>query len=571
MSPSSKMGYGLKQQRWEFRRSDSDMDSSSDESKSSSEAAHKKNNLVCSLIPLENDEAIGNCRVQQTGMSNPHLDDQIMFQKGKRVHLRKRKKDTWINNDMERDSRKEVSRKKSRTSVYDPAALDELKIFMESLLEDLKVTRENLFSWMRKEMQELVADDDAAPRLERRKGSSGGKNVRVQNGDNFVENTISKEYIQVHNKRKLEENIIIQHQNNFDENVLVQRESNSEQNACLEHQNKFKETFQVQHHGNFEKVDVQVNYRNNSDLGMQAQKCDMGSIERSVKSNTAAGYDNCYPLKPNFQSADKNVWMHHEKKYLSGTRAQAYSGRSLESPLIGRKMAQSNYFYPVIEHRVDRVQEIGAGTSSEKDRGERLGLPIESIFSSNLSSQVASSMYLSLPTVLTEPCVENHMLNTSSSNYIRTPFDRNKLDVNYGKANPMLKVNGHRGKSSGMQQEERNGSFAQLGSRNMSCFDKQCIPSSSIGTGFPVPLHQGTDIGVSIPSQVSLQYLPQEETNIMGLRMGEGASTLSGGSYAAISEGYLANTFYRNSISKAHDRLKAFQNQDLEEGLLFPK
>ncbi|XP_009346747.2 uncharacterized protein LOC103938471 [Pyrus x bretschneideri] len=471
------MGDEVKQQRWEFRRKDNDNDSSSDDSKSSSEAAHEKRKLVSGLISLENDEAVDNCRAQQTGMFIPCGEDQNMSKKAKRVHLRSKKN----------------SRKKSKTGVYNSAAaLDELKIFKESLLENLKVTRENFLSWMRKEMQKLV-DDDAAPRLERREGSSGGKNVQVQHGNDFEKNTIYKENIQVNNERKNEDNI--QHQNNFGKNVPVHRESNSKENVFAHHHNNVKETVQVQHLD--EKVKFQVNYRNNFEFGTKPRQCDIESLGRSVKSNTAAGSDNLYHVKPNFQSysTDKNVLMQHP-------------------------------------------------------------------------SQVPSSMYLTLPTVLTKPRGENYTLSTSSSNYIGTPFDINKLDVNSVMVNPMLKVKC--GKLSGMQQLERDGSFPQIRSRNANCFDKQRIPSSSIGNGFPVPFHQGDDIGLSIPSQVSSEYLPREEKNIMGLKMEGGASSFFGGSYTK-SEDYFANNVYRHSMSKAHGTHKAFQNKDLEEGYLFPK
>lgn len=477
MSPHFGMGDEVKLQRWEFRSKDNDNDSSSDDSESTSEVAHNKRKLVSGLILLENDEAVDNCRVRQTGMCIPCGKDQNMPMKGKRVHLRSNK----------------GSKKRSKPSVYDSAAaLDELKIFKESLLENLKMTRENLLSWMRKEMQKLV-DDDAAPRLERREGSSGGKNVRVQHGNNFEKSTIYKENIQVNNERKNEDNI--QHQNNFGKNVPVHRESNSKENVFAHHHNNVKETVQVQHLD--EKVKFQVNHWNNFEFGMKAQQCDIESLGRSVKSNTAAGSDHLYHVKPNFQSysTDQNVLMQHP-------------------------------------------------------------------------SQVPSSMYLTLPTVLTKPRGENHMLSTSSSNYIGTTSDINKLDVNPVKVNPMLKVKC--GKLSGMQQLERDGSFPQIRSRNANCFDKQRIPSSSIGNGFPVPFHRGNDIGLSIPSGASSEYLPREEKNTMSLKMDEGDSSFLGGSYTK-SEDYFANNVYRHSMSKAHGTHKAFQNKDLQEGYWFPK
>jgi hypothetical protein len=129
----------------------------------------------------------------------------------------------------------------------------------------------------------------------------------------------------------------------------------------------------------------------------------------------------------------------------------------------------------------------------------------------------------------------------------------------------VLKVNAHHGKFSGMKQQERNGSISQIRSRNVSYFDRQSIPSSSIGTGFPVQLHQSMDIGVSIPSQASIKYLPLDDKNIMGWKMNEGGNMFSGGSYA-IPEDYVSNNFCSHSIA-----LQAFKRQNLEEGHLFPK
>lgn len=575
--------------RWEFRRNDNDNDSSSEESKSSREAAHKKHKLVSSLISIENDEEIGTRGVKQNGTSNPCTEDGIMSRKGKKVHPRRREKESLTDDGMERDSHGEGSRKKSKTNVFEPAAMDEVKRFMESLLEDLKVTRENLFSWMRQEMQKLVADDTLPP-LKRREGSFGGKHLLVQHGEN-IENTKSKEKKQVNNKKKFEENILIQHQNNSRKDVLVWHETNLEDTLCAQHHHNLKETIQVQHQNNFEEANAQVQCRNNFESGTRAQKCNVRSLEATARSNQAAGYDNCYGVigqevdngqatraltpreklgsfvKPYFQSCstDNNVQMQHQTNYLLGIRPQNYSCRSLESPLKGKERALSNNnFHPLIEHQVDCVQDIGPVASSEIERGARLVLPIDSNFS-NVSSHVASSMYLTLPSVLTRLYGEDHMLDTSSYNYIQPTVAGSGLGMNYEKANPMLKVNAHRGKFAGMKQQERNGSIAQIRSRNVSYFDRQSIPSSSIGTGFPVQLHQSMDIGVSIPSQASIKYLPRDDKNIMGLKMNEGANMFSGGSYA-IPEDYVSNNFCSHSIT-----VQAFKRQNLEEGHLFPK
>ncbi|KAM5572440.1 hypothetical protein ABKV19_012480 [Rosa sericea] len=566
--------------RWEFRRKDNGDGSSSDESKSSSEAAHKKHKLVSSLISVENDEEIGTHGVEQNVTSSPHTEVKIMSGKGKNVHSQRSGKESSIHDGKERDSHEEGSRKKSKTSVYEPAAMDEVKRFMESLLEDLKVTRENLFSWMRQEMQKLVTDDTLPP-LERRERRE--KNLLVQHGE-IIENTTSKENRQVNNKRKFEENIQIHHQNNSRKDVLVPHETNFEDNVFARHHNNLKETIQVQHQNNSEEADVQVQCRSNFESDMRAQKCNIGSLEGTARSNQASGYDNGYRvlgkqvdnaqdtraliprekfgsfIKPNFQSCSTeiNVQMQHQTNYLLGIRPPNYNCRSLESPLKGKERAQSNNFHPWIEQKVDcvrGVRDIGPVASSEIERGARLTVPTESSFSSNVSSQVASSMYLTLPSVLTRPYGEDPILGTSSYTYIQPTAAGNRLGMNYEKANTMLKVNAHYGNFTGMSHQVRNGSLAQIGSRNVSYSDRQSIPSSSIGSGFPVALHQGMDFGVSFPSQASIEYLPRDEKNIRGLRMNEGAKMFSGGSYA-VPEDYVSNNFFSRSISKPQGTLQ---------------
>ena len=60
------------QQRWEFRRRDSDFDSSSDNSRlsSSGEPVLKRHKLFSSLISPENDETSGAPRSQPEGKSD---------------------------------------------------------------------------------------------------------------------------------------------------------------------------------------------------------------------------------------------------------------------------------------------------------------------------------------------------------------------------------------------------------------------------------------------------------------------------------------------------------------------
>ncbi|KAK9265358.1 hypothetical protein L1049_003508 [Liquidambar formosana] len=174
------------QQRWDFRRRDSDLDSSSDDSKSSSsdEPAFKKHKLVSSLDSPENDETSDTPRFQQNGKDDAGTGGHSNSGKAKKKKIGSSKKDSLVKNAMEREPFRKVSRKKSKTRAYEPASLNDTKIFMESLLEELKVTRENLFIQMREEMQKLIADDTIT-QAARREGSCGQGAVQVQHQSNF--------------------------------------------------------------------------------------------------------------------------------------------------------------------------------------------------------------------------------------------------------------------------------------------------------------------------------------------------------------------------------------------------
>ena len=77
------------QQRWEFRRRDSDVDSSSDNSKSSSsgEPVLKKHKLVSSLISPENDETSGTPRSQPEDKSDHGSGDQFKIGKANLMQI----------------------------------------------------------------------------------------------------------------------------------------------------------------------------------------------------------------------------------------------------------------------------------------------------------------------------------------------------------------------------------------------------------------------------------------------------------------------------------------------------
>ncbi|XVF13111.1 hypothetical protein REPUB_Repub08aG0179900 [Reevesia pubescens] len=168
------------QKRWEFRRNkDTDLDSSCDDSKSSHGPLLKRHKLVSGLISVDNDdETSETSSLKQKDNENTGAGDQSNIAKAKKRKTRN-KSSNLQNDKMKSDSPEEVDLQKGETSAKDPAPLDDLKNFMDSLLKDLKVTRENLLKWMLEEMQKLVADD-ATPEPESRKRRHRGEKVRLQ-------------------------------------------------------------------------------------------------------------------------------------------------------------------------------------------------------------------------------------------------------------------------------------------------------------------------------------------------------------------------------------------------------
>ncbi|CAL5356144.1 unnamed protein product [Camellia sinensis] len=382
-------------QRWEFRSRDDDLDSSSEDSKSSSsgKAVLKKHELVSKLILPENDETINTPLFQQESEKG---HDRVPFEFGKahKMHIGRRKKNNAVKNKIKTDSMKKSNRKKNDHLKHEPVLLDDFKIFMESIIEELQVARENSFTWMIEEMKKLVPVELASSRQ--------GKKV--------------------------------------------------------------------------------VAWR---------------KLAKSVKSDKTTDSNNC-----------------------------------LE----------------VLEERVNPDRAIGTITSNEKGKVERSRLSVKKPIcsSSNLSDPVTTSPYLTSPTVLSEPRVENHRLGSSP--------------------NLVIDASTHRGYFSINHQEGQFGSFSQMGSQNMDCFYWYNAQTSTMGTRFPVPLHQGLGNGFNTPSQAVLEN-SSCDSNSLGLQMSGGAIRFSGASHA-LSEHFVAN-FPSQLSYKTEGRLLACERQDQKDGNLY--
>ncbi|KAK3227549.1 hypothetical protein Dsin_007411 [Dipteronia sinensis] len=135
------------QQRWEFRRKEDELDSSSDELKSSShgEPILKNHNLVPGLmISLDNDETSDLNKLEQNIINyNPDFEAQTEIAQAKEKKTKRRRKNNVAKSVKKRDSGEVVvnrKKRKSKTSAYDnTAAMDNVKNFADSLLEGLKI------------------------------------------------------------------------------------------------------------------------------------------------------------------------------------------------------------------------------------------------------------------------------------------------------------------------------------------------------------------------------------------------------------------------------------------------
>lgn len=138
------------QHRWEFRRTENDFDSSDDDHSrpaSASEPKLIKHKLVTCLFPEEN---------AQTTMRSPTSS----LPRGEKENHSSFDEPNQAGKMHGREARSRKTKRK--TSDHEPsnAALIDLRGYMESLVEGIKITREDLLAWMNKEMK-LSSKDDA--------------------------------------------------------------------------------------------------------------------------------------------------------------------------------------------------------------------------------------------------------------------------------------------------------------------------------------------------------------------------------------------------------------------------
>lgn len=182
------------QNRWDFRRREDDVDSSSDDSKfkSGTEAEDQNCKLLSNLAVPENIEVLATPRFQQDNEFDHNKDVHVLSEKTakKRVNSTKKKKK---NPQLEKTKKSPIEEKKKtrrrttkksplvekktrrrNTNAQEKKMSEDLKNFTNSLVQELKVARENMFAQMKEEMRKMMScRSSSGPRTNRFNGLMG--------------------------------------------------------------------------------------------------------------------------------------------------------------------------------------------------------------------------------------------------------------------------------------------------------------------------------------------------------------------------------------------------------------
>uniref|UniRef100_A0A6N2K3P3 Uncharacterized protein n=1 Tax=Salix viminalis TaxID=40686 RepID=A0A6N2K3P3_SALVM len=209
---------------------------------------------------------------------------------GKAENGRRRRKskrdDSAHPNEIKKGPRQGDPRKKSKTIADEHAVFYDLNKYMNFLLEDLKVSRENLLKWMREEMQKSVAEE-TVPELEKR--SFRVEKVHLQNQTNF------------------EQNSEIQLQNIFEKNIPAQHRNNIQGYGQLQAHNEFEENVDRRNLISFENNEVHhqetifLQNRNAFRSFKGAKDCNDKTTERSENGRKTSDSNNHHQV-PEHQS-----------------------------------------------------------------------------------------------------------------------------------------------------------------------------------------------------------------------------------------------------------------------------
>ncbi|KAJ6347434.1 hypothetical protein OIU76_004001 [Salix suchowensis] len=199
---------------------------------------------------------------------------------------RKSKRDDSAPNEIKKGPRQGDPRKKSKTITDEHAVFYDLNKYMNFLLEDLKVSRENLLKWTREEMQKSVAEE-TVPELEKR--SFRVEKVHLQNQTNFEENS------EIHLQNIFEKNIPAQHRNNIQGYGQLQAHNEFEENVDRRNLISF-ENNEVHH-----QETIFLQNRNAFRSFKGAQDCNDKSTERSENGRKTSDSNNHHQV-PEHQS-----------------------------------------------------------------------------------------------------------------------------------------------------------------------------------------------------------------------------------------------------------------------------
>ncbi|GMJ03826.1 hypothetical protein HRI_004051800 [Hibiscus trionum] len=453
------------QQRWDWelrRNKDDGLDSSFGGLKSSSEPLLKKHKPVPSLILVDDDDDDETNRFEPKNNGNPGAGDHINIGKARKCKTRnlsnKLKRDCPENND---------------TCVHVADPLDELKSMMESLLKDLKVTKEDVLKWMLEEMKKLVSDY-TCPEPKRQRQGHGRKKIHLQ---------------QMKKSKKFED----QHENPHKESMQFRHPKNSETCIQVQHNTNFREPVQIQ---GIVGAAGSTDYFNAAGDGAESQQVTkLITSSKRIKGDTLPKSANAYLQA----SPDQNVKVlrGHESVVLA-IEAQKGKGGSLKRNAKGKKAVDCGDHHQVSEDQGGHCQAMATAVTTSN--GEKLGLSGARYFLPTLPGQ---------PPLSTEPIVASATqgLDASFFNYIQ--------------------ASSNQGSFQGIQADERTRGFALMGSKNMGSLDLNSPSAASIGNGFSVPFQQPIDVGSSITREINPQYLSKENGKQLSLMMNGGSYNLS--------------------------------------------
>ncbi|KAJ8768513.1 hypothetical protein K2173_022608 [Erythroxylum novogranatense] len=536
------------QQRWEFRR-EYEFDSSSNDTKSSGDSVLKKQKLISELAYGDSDEISDGSKFQQVPNHDPgpSLQPKPMEPKKKK---RRGQKGLSADDQMEKSCHIKVEKKrKITTGGYDPDAMDDLKIYMESLIDDIRVAGENLSTWMREEMQKLVRDGTASEarkdkvRLQKQGNPmmhDMGMNTQAHHDKSF------NEFAKKQQENKLEDKFCMQHVTDFERDLKVNHEKSCKENIQQHSGRSFRSSKRA---GDISALSLKTKkMRDPNDINLAFQgKVDYNQAIVPFKPTGKDGEDRL-ALFTNTNSdpspSNRNVKMHQRKSIVLGIRAHNCNvGNSVKSTR-GRKKADFNDCRQSHEDETNHGQDVGCITLAEKSKAERFEFSVDP----DSLPQVASSMYLTRPTIMRNPST-NHELGASSFNTMQSTAVENHKLANPETSALIFGSSSYYGYYQGMSLPEESTS-----SGSTSQFNQNGAWASFIGNGFPVPLHHAASGGFSILGQLGLENLGRENISALGgpIRPSEGNNYLP--------EQYSANNFPSHSNYKANNRILPHQD-----------